>query len=86
MKTKNIVRLSPNNPQKPKHILSQLQSQPINIVQQAGIRCFHDYLKDPDKQLSQYEQLKHLEIKYGSTEPYMWLGKYFMIIAAKQVT
>tara|TARA_R110002167_G_scaffold84690_2_gene230142 strand:+ start:178 stop:942 length:765 start_codon:yes stop_codon:yes gene_type:complete len=83
MTTKNIVRLSPKNPQKPKVIVSQLESLPVKIIKQAGIRCFHDYLKQPEKQISEYEQLKQLEIQYGSTEPYLWLGKYFLIIAQK---
>jgi len=83
MTTKNIVRLSPQNPQKPKVILSQLETLQVNILKQAGIRCFHDYLKQPEKQISEYEQLKQLEIQYGSTEPYLWLGKYFLIIAQK---
>jgi S-adenosylmethionine-dependent methyltransferase len=83
MTTKNIVRLSPNNPQKPKVILSQLDTLGVQVIKQAGIRCFHDYLKQPEKQISEYEQLKKLEIQYGSTEPYLWLGKYFLIIAQK---
>ena len=84
MKSKNIVRLSPNNPQKPKVILSVLETLPVTLIKQAGIRCFHDYLKQPEKQISEYEQLKRLEIQYGSTEPYLWLGKYFLIIAQKK--
>jgi S-adenosylmethionine-dependent methyltransferase len=83
MTSKNIVRLSPNNPQKPKEILAQLETLPIQVRKKAGIRCFHDYLKQPEKQTSEYEQLKQLEIEYGSTEPYLWLGKYFLIIAEK---
>jgi len=83
MTTKNIVRLSPNNPQKPKFILTQLEALPVKVIKQAGIRCFHDYLKQSDKQSSDYAQLKRLEIQYGSNEPYLWLGKYFLIIAQK---
>ena len=85
MTTKNIVRLSPNNPQKPKIILSQLENLPVKIIKKAGIRCFHDYLKQTEKQTSEYDQLKQLEIKYGSTEPYLWLGKYFLVIAQKDL-
>lgn len=84
MMTKNIVRLSPKNPQKPKAILSHLNTLPVQVVKQAGIRCFHDYLKQPEKKTSDYEQLKRLEIEYGSTEPYLWLGKYFLIISQKE--
>jgi S-adenosylmethionine-dependent methyltransferase len=85
MTSKNIVRLSPKNPQKPKVILSQLESLPVQVIKKAGIRCFHDYLKQSEKQTSEYEQLKQLEIQYGSTEPYLWLGKYFLIISQKNV-
>ncbi len=85
MTNKNIVKLSPKNPQKPKVILSQLESLPVQVIKQAGIRCFHDYLKQPEKQASEYEQLKQLEIQYGSTEPYLWLGKYFLIITQKDL-
>lgn len=84
MSTKNIVRLSPKNPQKPKVILSLLGTLPVQVIKQVGIRCFHDYLKQPEKQTSEYEQLKRLEIEYGSTEPYSWLGKYFLIISQKE--
>ncbi|MEP1446929.1 MAG: methyltransferase [Paraglaciecola sp.] len=83
MVNKNIVRLSPNNPQKPKVVLSKLAGLPLDVLQMAGIRCFHDYLKQPEKQTSEYQQLKQLEIQYGSIEPYLWLGKYFLIIAQK---
>lgn len=83
MISKNIVRLSPKNPQKPKVILSTLETLPVDIIKQAGIRCFHDYLKQPEKQINEYEQLKRLEIRYGSTEPYRWLGKYYLIIVQK---
>ena len=84
MSTKNIVRLSPKNPQKPKVILSLLGTLPVQVIKQVGIRCFHDYLKQPEKQTSEYEQLKRLEIEYGSTEPYSWMGKYFLIISQKE--
>jgi S-adenosylmethionine-dependent methyltransferase len=83
MKSKNIVRLSPNNPQKPKEVLSHLNAFPVQVLKKAGIRCFHDYLKQIEKQNENYDQLKQLEIQYGSTEPYLWLGKYFLIIAQK---
>jgi S-adenosylmethionine-dependent methyltransferase len=83
MPIKNIVRLSPNNPQKPKTIIAELEKLPVSMIKKAGIRCFHDYLKEPEKQQVDYAQLKALEIKYGSVEPYLWLGKYFLIISQK---
>jgi S-adenosylmethionine-dependent methyltransferase len=85
MKSKSTVKLSPINPQKPKIVLSHLKTLPVRVIKQAGIRCFHDYLKQTERQINEYEQLKHLEIQYGSTEPYLWLGKYFLIIAQKNI-
>ena len=83
MKVKNQVRLSPNNPQKPQTILEHLATTNLHIKHKAGIRCFHDYLKDKNQQLSHYEQIKRLEMAYGDQHPYLWLGKYFMIIGEK---
>ncbi|MGO4894390.1 methyltransferase [Flavobacterium sp. W21_SRS_FM6] len=85
MKVKNQVRLNPNNPQRPQDILAFMQDLPVNIVQQAGIRCFHDYLKDKTQQTSHYEQLKRLELQYGEQQPYLWFGKYFMLIAQRTI-
>ncbi|MGS2720080.1 methyltransferase [Paraglaciecola aestuariivivens] len=85
MPSKNIVRLSPNNPQKPQFILDELQKLTVEVKYLAGIRCFHDYMKDLDKQQSQYEQLKRLEIQYGCQAPYLWLGKYFLVVSQKQI-
>lgn len=80
MKVKNQVRLSPNKPLQPKAVIDFLQAQPVSITSMAGIRCFHDYLKDPAMQQSHYEQLKEAEMAFGDKEPYMWLGKYFHIL------
>ena len=52
-------------------------------MHKAGIRCFHDYLKDKSLQTSHFEQLKRLEIQYAEQHPYLWLGKYFMLIGQK---
>jgi S-adenosylmethionine-dependent methyltransferase len=83
MKVKNQVRLSPNNPQKPQVILNFVAALSMQIIHKTGIRCFHDYLKDKSLQTSHFEQLKRLEIQYGDQHPYLWLGKYFMLIGQK---
>ena len=85
MKVKNQVRLSPNNPQKPQLILEHIADTDLKVIHKAGIRCFHDYLKDKNQQLSHYEQIKRLEIQYGDQHPYLWLGKYFMLIGQKSL-
>ncbi|QHJ10183.1 tRNA 5-carboxymethoxyuridine methyltransferase [Paraglaciecola mesophila] len=80
MQVKNRVRLSPNNPLRPKEVIDFLHQQKVTITSMAGIRCFHDYLKDTAMQQSHYVQLKDAELTYGDKEPFMWLGKYFHII------
>ncbi|MFT4993130.1 MAG: S-adenosylmethionine-dependent methyltransferase [Paraglaciecola sp.] len=83
MRVKNQVRLSPNNALEPQIVLNKLSTLPAEIIHQAGIRCIHDYLKQPDMQQSHYQQLKQMEITYSSQHPYLWLGKYFHIILRK---
>jgi S-adenosylmethionine-dependent methyltransferase len=85
MQVKNRVRLSPNNALDPRHVLDRLDNLPVTVIHKAGIRCFHDYLRDPNKQVSHYQQLKEMELTYGKQEPYLWLGKYFHIIVQKQL-
>ena len=83
MKHKNTVRLNPNNSLSPKEVIQALQDLQLDIVHRAGIRCIHDYLKQPDIQTSRYDEVKEMEIAYGDKEPYLWLGKYFHLIVCK---
>lgn len=85
MKVRNVVRLNPHNPQSPGHIIHNLNSMVnIELEKIAGIRCFHDYMRDTDMQQTQYEQIFSLEKEYGDKAPYMWLGKYFYIKIRKR--
>jgi len=80
----NRVRLNPNNAVMPKQVMAELEQLSMTIVHQAGIRCFHDYVRDKAIQQSHYQQLKNMELQYGAREPYMWLGKYFHIISRRE--
>jgi S-adenosylmethionine-dependent methyltransferase len=86
LNTRNQVKLNPHNAQRPKEIIQYITDNYPNyhIEHKAGIRCFHDYLHDRSKQIDEYEKLLELELEYGATEPYMWLGKYFHLIIVKQ--
>lgn len=83
MQHRNRVRLSPNNPLSPAAVLQHLSHLPVTIVSEAGIRCIHDYLKDPQRAVDDYQGVKEMELMYGQQHPYKWLGKYFHIIARK---
>ncbi len=80
MQNKNTVRLNPNRALSPRLVIDELERLNVEIVATAGVRCFHDYLKDREKQTSEYERIKSLELTYCEAEPYKWLGKYFHII------
>jgi len=80
LKVRNVVRLNPHNPQSPESILSYLNMRDgIEIEMTAGIRCFHDYMRDVNMQNTQYEALLNLEKELGAKAPYKWLGKYFYV-------
>lgn len=80
MPVKNTVRLNPNNALKPNDVLEYLQELPVDIIHKAGIRCFHDYLKQPQMQTSHYDELLEMEMNYSNKEPFLWFGKYFHVI------
>jgi len=85
LKARNQVRLNPHNAQRPNDIIEYINHKyPTCIIEhKAGVRCFHDYLQDRSKQVDEYDKILALELKYGATEPYMWLGKYFHLIIRK---
>lgn len=79
----NRVRLNPNNSLHPSEVLDFLHSLGLTVRHKAGIRCFHDYVRDKGIQTSQYEQIKRKELEYGRQHPFVWLGRYFHLIAVK---
>ncbi|WP_196137625.1 methyltransferase domain-containing protein [Aliikangiella sp. G2MR2-5] len=79
-----VVKLSPRNPLSPEEVIYKVEELPFNIIHKAGIRCFHDYLKEKGMQQSHFQQLKRLEIELGTSHPYLWFGKYFHLIAKKE--
>lgn len=79
----NRVRLNPNNALPPSQVLDFIQQAGLEIRHKAGIRCFHDYMRDKTMQSSHYEQIKAKELEYGTAHPYLWLGRYFHLIALK---
>ncbi len=81
MKKRNQVRLTPHSPLSPSAVLLMFERLPLTILYKGGVRCFHDYLKEKELDEQKYRELFSLEVKYGCQEPYMWLGKYFHVIA-----
>ncbi|GFD88683.1 tRNA 5-carboxymethoxyuridine methyltransferase [Tenacibaculum sp. KUL152] len=83
LKAKKQVRLNPKQPLSAMKVVGFCESLGFKVKAKAGIRCFHDYMRDISHQDSKYEELLSLERQYCMSEPYMWLGKYFHIVLEK---
>ncbi|MBT0587209.1 methyltransferase domain-containing protein [Alteromonas oceanisediminis] len=81
LKVKRQVKLNPQNPQRPQEVLQWVSEAGLSVYASAGVRCFHDYLRDRTHQVEKYDELFALEKRLGAIEPYKWLGRYFHIIA-----
>lgn len=74
------VQLSPQNPLRPDDVLLWCQQAGFTLEVKTGVRCFHDYVREPAMQQSHYQQLLALELQYNQTEPYASLGKYMHFV------
>lgn len=83
MKAKKQVRLNPKQPLSAIKVVAFCESLGFTVKDKAGIRCFHDYMRDISHQDSKYQELLSLERQYCRQEPYMWLGKYFHLTLVK---
>lgn len=83
MKAKKQVRLNPKQPLGALAVIEFCESIGFQVVDKAGIRCFHDYMRDISHQESKYNELLALERKHHKQPPYLWLGKYFQLILRK---
>ncbi|MFC4699157.1 methyltransferase domain-containing protein [Glaciecola siphonariae] len=80
MKVRNVVRLNPHNPQSPSEVLEFIRSlKDVNLEFSAGIRCFHDYMRDVSMQNTHFDSILALEKSHGAQAPFKYLGKYFYI-------
>jgi len=84
MKVKKQVRLNPKQPLSASRVVVHCESLGFKIIEKAGIRCFHDYMRDITHQSSKFDDLLALERQYHRQAPYLWLGKYFQLILEKE--
>lgn len=83
MKAKKQVRLNPKQPLGAMRVVDYCESLGFKVLDKAGIRCFHDYMRDISHQNSKFDELLALERQYHKMPPYLWLGKYFHLILEK---
>ncbi len=75
LQVKKKVKLSPQQPVQPEHVLHWLATLGLKVEEQTGVRCFHDYLrKAEDKE--RFEELLALELRYNQQPPFNQIGRY----------
>lgn len=83
MKKNKKKTLSPDNPLPPEEVYHWLEQIGWQITGKTGVRVFHDYLRDKQKQRDGFDALLELETRYCRQEPFMSLGRYIHVTAIK---
>lgn len=78
--TRKTVSLSPQHPLIPSEVINWCEAAGFQLLSKTGVRCFHDYLREPSMQQSHFKQLLALELQYNRQEPYASLGKYVHLL------
>ncbi len=77
--------LSPDYPRDPQQVYRWLQECGFTIENKTGIRVFHDYLRDKNKQSERFDEVLALEKQYCHQEPFLSLGRYIHVTARKPI-
>jgi len=75
--------LTPTWPRDTEEVLGWLTAPGLSLCCHSGIRCFHDYLLDPDTRTQSPEQQLTLELKLSRQEPFRSLGRYIHLLYRK---
>lgn len=86
MPKKKKRTLSPNYPRDPQQVYGWLEESGWQILGKTGVRVFHDYLREKQRQRDSYDMLLELETRYCRQEPYISLGRYIHVTALKPQT
>ncbi|MGR4067366.1 methyltransferase domain-containing protein [Billgrantia sp. C5P2] len=77
-------RLTPISPLCHDQIVAWGQECGLSIRSVAGIRIFHDYLRQPPSSEADWERLVALERRYCQAEPHWRLGRYLLYTLVKE--
>ncbi|MFA5630886.1 MAG: methyltransferase domain-containing protein [Porticoccaceae bacterium] len=75
--------LTPTWPRNTDEVLDWVAAPGLSLCCHSGIRCFHDYLLDPDTRTLSPEQQLALELKLSRQEPFRSLGRYIHLLYRK---
>lgn len=74
LEVKKKVRFSPQNPLTIEKVYDWSLAQGFTLHTHSGVRCIHDYLRDPEHRTR--KDLIEMELAYRSKEPFRQLGRY----------
>ncbi|MFQ3787850.1 methyltransferase domain-containing protein [Halomonas sp. A29] len=77
-------RLTPISPLCHDQIVAWSQEYGLSIRAVAGIRIFHDYLRQPPASEDDWQRLVVLELRYCQAEPHWRLGRYLLYTLVKE--
>ncbi|QKJ86617.1 tRNA 5-carboxymethoxyuridine methyltransferase [Paramixta manurensis] len=77
--------LSPDYPRDPEQVYGWLRDCGFTIESRAGIRVFHDYMRDKEKQTERFDDVLAMEQRYCQQEPFLSLGRYIHVTARKPI-
>ena len=75
--------LTPTHPREPQEVYGWLSALPLQALCCSGIRCFHDYILEPEHRLREPQQQLALELQMSREEPWRSLGRYIHVLSQK---
>lgn len=75
--------LTPTWPRSSEEVFGWLRERPLDLVTHSGIRCFHDYILDPDARLKSPDEQLALELRLSTEEPFRSLARYIHLLYRK---
>ena len=80
LQVKKTVSLNPQHPLEPQEVLNWCDELSLNVIKKSGVRCFHDYLKDPSMKDSNLDEIIEMELAWGEQEPYASIARYMHLL------
>ncbi len=75
--------LTPTFPRQPEDVHQWLAALPLELLAESGIRCFHDYILEPDQRVLEPEKQLELELRFSQQEPWRSLGRYIHVFSRR---
>ncbi|WP_028116784.1 methyltransferase domain-containing protein [Ferrimonas senticii] len=77
------VRMVPQHPLHNDRVIAMAEAVGFTVVEQAGVRVIHDYLRDKSLQRTQLERLIELELEFCRKPLYRDIGRYTHLLLQK---